>query len=123
MSKLKQFFSNKWTKFSLVAIIYVLWFVVWTGNLWWLIGVPIIYDIYISKLMYKYIGIHHTNLKQRSKAYKTAADWIGSILFAVIVASLAHTFLFQLYFIPSSSMEGTMLVVLNPQFNTKSKKY
>ncbi len=110
MSKLKQFFSNKWTKFSLVAIIYVLWFVVWTGNLWWLIGVPIIYDIYISKLMYKYIGIHHTNLKQRSKAYKTAADWIGSILFAVIVASLAHTFLFQLYFIPSSSMEGTMLV-------------
>ncbi|MCD8073167.1 MAG: S26 family signal peptidase, partial [Alistipes sp.] len=49
-----EFRKNKWFKFTLVSIIYILLFVVWTGNLWLLLGLPLIYDIYISKYIYRY---------------------------------------------------------------------
>ena len=45
---MKEFLSNKWFKFGIVALLYTLW-VIWLRNLWWLIGVAVIYDIYISK--------------------------------------------------------------------------
>ena len=48
---LKEFFGNKWVKFTLATIVYVLWFVVWTGNLWLLPGIIVIYDLYISKFL------------------------------------------------------------------------
>lgn len=47
-NKLRAFFGNRWVKFALVTIVYTLWFVVWSRNLWMLIGLPIIYDIYIQ---------------------------------------------------------------------------
>ena len=49
MDKIKQMWSNKWVKFTVVAIIYTLLTVVWTGNLWMLLGLLVIFDIYISK--------------------------------------------------------------------------
>ena len=55
MGKIRKFFGNKWVGFSLATILYVLWFVVWTGNLWLLLGVPVIYDLYISRLFYRYV--------------------------------------------------------------------
>ena len=51
MNKIKQIWSNKWVKFGTVSVIYLLVFVVWTGNLWLLIGLPFIYDYYISKYL------------------------------------------------------------------------
>ena len=45
--------KNRWVKFSTVSVLYILLCVVWTGNLWMLLGVPIIYDINISRLFYK----------------------------------------------------------------------
>lgn len=44
MGKIKAFFRNKWVGFTLAALLYTLWFVVWTGNLWLLLGLPVIYD-------------------------------------------------------------------------------
>jgi len=110
MAKLKRILSNRWVKFSLASVIYILWFVVWTGNPWWLLGLPVIYDVYISKLMYRFIGRHSDRLKERSAVYKFTAEWVGAILFATVVASIVHLFVFQMYVIPSSSMEGTLLV-------------
>ena len=40
MNKIKQIWSNKWVKFGTVSVIYLLVFVMWTGNLWLLIGLP-----------------------------------------------------------------------------------
>lgn len=110
MNRIKQIWSNKWVKFGTVSIIYLLIFVVWTGNLWLLLGLPVIYDLYISKYLDRWIGSRHRALKQRSKTYKKSMEWIESILFAVIAVTLIRTFIFGMYVIPTSSMEKTLLV-------------
>ena len=110
MDKLKKIFANRWVKFSLAAIIYTLWFVVWTGNLWWLLGLIVIFDVYVSKFVTGRLNRINEQLKERSKAYRTAEEWVSAIIFATVVASVIHIFVFQMYVIPSSSMEGTLLV-------------
>ena len=42
MGKIKAFFRNKWVGFTLATVLYTLWFVVWTGNLWLLLGARIV---------------------------------------------------------------------------------
>ncbi len=110
MNKIKAFFRNKWVGFALAAILYTLWFVVWTGNLWMLLGLPVIFDLYISRLFYRYVWHRNTELCQRSKAYKTLYEWVNAIVFATVVATLVHLFIFQMYVIPTSSMEKSLLV-------------
>lgn len=110
LGKVRAFFGNRWVKFALVTTIYVLWFVVWTRSLWFLIGVPLIYDIYISKIGYRLIWKKHKERKKANKAYREVWSWIEAILFAVVAASLIHVYIFQMYKIPTSSMEKTLLV-------------
>ena len=110
MGKIRKFFGNKWVGFSLATILYVLWFVVWTGNLWLLLGVPVIYDLYISRLFYRYVWSKNARLCEKSAAYRTVYEWVSAIIFATVVASLIHLFVFQMYVIPSSSMEKTLLI-------------
>lgn len=110
MNKIKAFFKNRWVGFALAAVLYTLWFVVWTGNLWLLLGLPIIYDLYISRLFYRYVWCHNEKLCQQSKTYKVVYEWINAVIFATVVASLVHLFVFQMYVIPSSSMEGSLLI-------------
>ena len=110
MDKLKKIFANRWVRFSLAAIIYTLWFVVWTGNLWWLLGLIVIFDVYVSKFVTGRLNRINEQLKERSKTYRTAEEWVSAIIFATVVASVIHIFVFQMYVIPSSSMEGTLLV-------------
>ena len=102
--------SNKWVKFSLASIIYILLCVVWPGNLWMLLGIPVIFDIYISKLFYRYVWHFNDDLRKRSAAYNTIYEWISAVVFAVIAATLIHLFVFQLYVIPTSSMEKSLLI-------------
>ena len=110
MGKIRKFFGNKWVGFTLATILYVLWFVVWTGNLWLLLGVPVIYDLYISRLFYRYVLRRNALLCEKSAAYRRVYDWVSAIIFATVVASLIHLFVFQMYVIPSSSMEKTLLI-------------
>ncbi|MDY3979648.1 MAG: signal peptidase I [Tidjanibacter sp.] len=108
---MKKLFSNRWVKFSIVAVIYTLWFVVWTGNLWFLLGLPIIFDLYVTKLMAKWIHYdRHVERKARSKSYRELWSWIDAIVFAVVFASIINIYIFQLYQIPTSSMEKTLRV-------------
>ena len=94
---MRKFWSNKWVKFSVVSVLYVLLCVVWTGNLWMLLGLPIIYDIYISKLFYKYIWHYNDRLRERSALYNSIWGWVDAILWATVAATLLHLFVFQLY--------------------------
>ena len=55
---MKKIWSNRWVKFGVVSLFYTLWFVVWTGNPWLLPGIAVIYDIYISKYMYRLFWRH-----------------------------------------------------------------
>ena len=110
MGKIKDLLHNKWVGFTLAALLYTLWFVVWTGNLWMLLGLPIIFDLYITKFFYRYVWSHNVKMCQRSKTYKTVYEWVNAIIFATVVATLVHIFVFQMYVIPSPSMERTLLV-------------
>ena len=107
---MRKFWSNKWVKFSVISVLYVLLCVVWTGNLWMLLGLPIIYDIYISKLFYKYIWHYNDRLRERSALYNSIWGWVDAILWATVAATLLHLFVFQLYKVPTSSMEKTILI-------------
>lgn len=107
---MKEFFKNKWTGFTLASILYILWFVVWTGNLWMLLGLIFIYDIYISGYMRKYIFDRNDEWCKQSSIYKFVYEWVNAIIFATVVASLIHIYLFQMYVIPTSSMEKSLLV-------------
>ena len=110
MGKIKDLLHNKWVGFSLAALLYTLWFVVWTGNLWMLLGLPVIFDLYITKFFYRYVWSHNAKMCQRSKTYKTVYEWVNAIIFATVVATLVHIFVFQMYVIPTSSMERTLLI-------------
>ena len=110
MDKIKAFFKNRWVKFTLAAVIYTILAVVWTGNLWMLLGLPIIYDLYVSKLFHRYVWSHNDKLRKRSAAYNFIYEWVSAIVFATVAATLIHIYVFQLYVIPTSSMEKSLLI-------------
>ena len=110
MGKIRDLLHNKWVGFTLAALLYTLWFVVWTGNLWLLLGLPVIFDLYITKFFYRYVWSHNVKMCRQSKVYKTVYEWVNAIIFATVVATLVHIFLFQMYVIPTSSMERSLLV-------------
>lgn len=110
MEQIKNILKNKWTKFVLTLVVYLLWFVVWTGSLWALLGVPLIYDYFISRIFYRKFWYRNDELCARSRIYKTVYEWVNAIVFATVVASLVHLYFFQMYVIPTSSMEHSLLV-------------
>lgn len=108
---MKEILKNRWFRFSIVTIVYILWFVVWTENLWFLLGLPIIFDLYITKRIAKLLHWDkHEERKRKSKAYKEIFSWVDAIVFALVFAWLINIYIFQMYTIPTSSMEKTLLV-------------
>lgn len=101
---MKDFFRNRWTKFTIWALLYLAW-VVWMGSYWWLLGLIVIFDIFITR------KVHWNFWKKRYKPgekHSTANDWLDTIIFVIIVVPLINIFLFQAFKIPSSSMERTL---------------
>lgn len=101
---LRSILANKWFKFGVVLVVYLLW-AYWVGSWWLLILVPVIYDIYISK------KVHWAFWKKKGVEKQTkAVEWIDALIFAVVAATLIRMFFFEAYTIPTSSMEKSMLV-------------
>ena len=67
MGKIKAIWQNKWVKFSVVSFLYLLWFVVWSQIWWSIIGLVVIYDLYISKYYQRLFWNKHLEHKQKSK--------------------------------------------------------
>lgn len=103
MNKYFKFLRNKWFKFSIAFVIALLW-IIWIGNYWLLIILPIIYDIYISK------KVNWSFWKKRGKKPGKIIEWLDAIIFAVVAATLIRMFFIEAYTIPTSSMEKTLLV-------------
>ena len=110
MEKIKSIWRDKRFRFALVSIIYILWFVVWTENLWWLLGLPLIYDYFFSRKIDKLFLDKYRAWKKKHKAAKITMEWIEALLFAVVVVVPLKLYFFGMYVIPSSSMEQTLLV-------------
>lgn len=102
---LKEFYRNKWVRFSFWAVLYLLW-VIWISNWWWLFGLAVIFDIFITR------KVHWAFWKKRYKeGEKHAAwnDWLDAIIFATIVVTFINIFFIRAFKIPSSSMESSLL--------------
>jgi len=104
MKKMKEILRNKYFKYGVISFLYLLW-TIWVGNWWLLLGLPVIYDMYISK------KVHWSFWKKRNVEKQSATvEWIDALIFAVIAASLLRTFFIEAYTIPTSSMEKSLLV-------------
>lgn len=110
MNKIKEIWSSKKMRFWVVTLLYVLWFVVWTQNLLWLLGVAVIYDYYFSRYIDKIYLNKYRVFKAKYKGVKIICEWIEALLFAVVVVVPLKLYFFGMYVIPSSSMERTLLV-------------
>lgn len=95
---------KQWIKALIWAAIYIL-FIVWVGNFWWLLGLPVVLDAFITKFIpwtwWK---------KSKNKTFLVVMGWVDAIVFALVAVYFINTFLFQNYQIPTSSLEKTLLV-------------
>jgi signal peptidase I len=96
-------FTRKNISFAIAALIYIL-VVIWIGNFWLLLGLIIIFDIYITE------RVNWTFWKSRRRKNSAFVEWLDALIFAVIAVSLINIFLFQNYRIPTPSMEKSLLV-------------
>ncbi|MFO7669944.1 MAG: S26 family signal peptidase [Bacteroidales bacterium] len=101
--KLNNLTKHKYFKFGVAITIYLL-FVIWLRNFWFLLGIPVIFDIYVSK------KVNWSFWKSRTKKNNVLVEWLDALIFAVVAVSIINIFLFQNYKIPTPSMEGSLLV-------------
>ncbi len=102
---LKEILKNKYFKFGVAIIIYLLW-VIWIKNYWFLFGIPIIIDMHLTK----FVNWAFWKKPGESKKKNALIEWVDALIFAVIAATLIRMFLIEAYTIPTSSMEKTLLV-------------
>jgi len=98
--------KSKWFTFGVVGGLYLLW-VIWLSNYWWLIGLIVIFDIYITG------KVHWAFWKKKNPPdgrQTKVVEWIDAIIFAVIAATFIRMFFIEAYTIPTSSMEKSMMV-------------
>jgi signal peptidase I len=96
-------FSSKYFKFAIAAIIYLL-LVIWIGKFWLIIGLAIIYDVYVTE------KVNWTFWKKREGKNSSFIEWLDALIFAVVAVTLINIFLFQNYRIPTGSMEKSLLI-------------
>lgn len=99
-----KFYKNKWFKFAFWATIYLLW-VIWLENYWWLLGLPVIFDLYVTK---KVKWAFWRREKKRGNFLDSILDWVDALIFALVAAMIIKIFWFEAFTIPSSSMEKTL---------------
>lgn len=93
-------------QYGVVSFLYLLW-VIWLRNYWWLIGLAVIFDMYITG------KVHWTFWKKKnpqSGRQTKVVEWVDAIIFAVIAATFIRMFFIEAYTIPTSSMEKSMMV-------------
>lgn len=100
---MNKIFSHKYFPFAVAALIYIL-LVIWIGNYLFLIGLAVIYDIYVSE------KVNWTFWKRRDGHNNAFIEWLDALIFAVIAVTLINIFLFQNYKIPTGSMEKSLLI-------------
>ncbi len=101
---MKKFTPKQWIKFGIAAVLYIL-FCLWMQNLWLLLGLVVLVDIFLTHYIPWGAWKRSKNPKVRS-----ALEWVDDIVFALIAVYFINLFVFQNYQIPSSSLEKSLLV-------------
>ena len=102
--RLKDIIHNRWLKWGFWSLLYVAW-VVWLGNYWWLFGLAVIFDLFITK---KVKWLFWKKDYKPGEKHNVWLDWLDAIIFAVVVVTFINVFFFQSFKIPSSSMESSL---------------
>ena len=95
---------KQWIKCSVWSLIYIL-FIAWIGNYWWLVGLPLLVDAFITRYI-PWIWWKRT----QNKTLLSVMGWVDAIVFALVAVYFINTYLFQNYQIPSASLEKSLLV-------------
>ncbi len=95
---------KQWIKAIFWCVIYIL-FIAWVGNYFWLIGLPVVFDAFVTK----YIPWTWWK-KSKNKTFLAVMGWVDAIVFALVAVYFINTYVFQNYQIPTSSLEKTLLV-------------
>ena len=101
---MKKFSKKQWIKFSIAAVLYLL-FTLWMQNAWLLLGLIVLIDIFLT-------GYIPWGAWKRTKnpQVRNILEWVDDILFALVAVYFINIFIFQNYQIPSSSLEKSLLV-------------
>ena len=102
---MKEILHNRWFKFGFWAVLYTAW-VIWLGNFWWLFGLVVVFDLYITKKVRW--AFWRKTYKEGEKPNVLLA-WLDAIIYAVIVVTFINMFFIQSFVIPTSSMEKTLM--------------
>jgi len=96
--------KKQWILFSIVTALYLA-FVIWDGNYWLLLGILLIFDFYVTKFI-KWGAWKNP----KNPVLKKIAEWVDAIIFALVAVYFINLFVFQMYKIPTSSLEKSLLV-------------
>ena len=98
---------------------YAWWRIVWA--VWCALVFAIVVGVIVHMLLFKWttpflvtfaVVLAYAlweEMRTQSKVYKYLYSWVHSILFATVVASLIQMYWFQMYVIPTGSMESTLM--------------
>ncbi|MDD4922792.1 MAG: S26 family signal peptidase [Bacteroidales bacterium] len=96
--------KSKWVRFGMWGIITII-FTLWTKSGWWLLALPLFFDLYISRLIPW--GFWRNS---KNNTFRSIMDWVDAIVFALAAVYVINIYFFQNYQIPSSSLEKSLLV-------------
>ena len=91
---MNELLKRKYIRFAIAALLYIL-VVIWIGNYLLLLGLGIIYDLYVTE------KVNWTFWKKRDGKNSAFIEWLDALIFAVIAVTLINIFLFQNYRIPT----------------------
>lgn len=96
--------TSDWIKFAVITVLYLL-FLLWVRSWLGLIVLPFIFDFFITK------KIKWGFWKQsKNPLFRGVMAWIDAIVFGLVAVTFVNLFLFQMYQIPTSSLEKSLLV-------------
>ena len=96
--------KKSWLRTAVWTALCLLW-ILWHGNAWWLLGLPVIFEMCATRRLKAWID----KITENRHALRVTLGWVDAILFAVIVVTFINIFFFQAFKIPSSSMESSLL--------------
>ena len=95
---------NRYILFAIASLLYSL-FVIWTGAYWFLFGIILIFDHFITRFLSKI-----RKLIKLPAILSETLEWITAILTALFAVIIIRTLFVEAYNIPTPSMEKTLLV-------------
>jgi signal peptidase I len=93
-------------RYGITSVLYIL-FVIWLRSPVWFLGLFVIFDLYFTKrVKWAFWKKHYKEGEKRN----VWLEWLDAMIFALIVATIVRMFCIEMYVIPTSSMEKSMLV-------------